>query len=236
MGSNMLFIRDITPRKVNFSIRVKVMKIQIMNGKGYDFGKDTMELIVVDEQGDRIGVNIRHMLKPKFESALREHHHYILRNVAIVDNPVRYRSIHWNHETKLMFTHKSTIIPFESSQWTGLEGFNFIQFSDLKSPVLLKAGVTADVIGRVNSYGNIKQRGQTDDIQSKFINFELKDLSDVVVSCTLWGQFCLDFYNHMKKAGEDQCVIVLIQFGTTKDYCVEDQCRIKNIVSQKLSN
>ncbi|XP_071705259.1 uncharacterized protein [Rutidosis leptorrhynchoides] len=89
MGSNMLFIRDITPKKVNFSIRVKVMKIQIMNGKEYDFGKDTMELIVFVEQGDRIGVNIRHMLKPKFESALREHHHYILRNVAVVDNPVK---------------------------------------------------------------------------------------------------------------------------------------------------
>ncbi|XP_071691700.1 uncharacterized protein [Rutidosis leptorrhynchoides] len=50
------------------------------------------------------------------------------------------------------------------------------------------------------------------------LNHWTHDTSGSIVSCTLFAKYMVDFFAHMKQTDENQCVILLIQFGRTKKY------------------
>ncbi|XP_071728545.1 uncharacterized protein [Rutidosis leptorrhynchoides] len=182
-------------------------------GYGFDNGKPTLELIVADEMGNKIVINIRNSLKPKFDKLIKEWGHFCILYAAVIDSPVQYRTKHLQHEYKLMFIKKTIVVAFPAIEWTGTNGFTFTPFDVLINRELV-VGVTADVIGRLSDFSPVF--GVSGELKSKYINLQLTDLDGLQVDATLWSKFCMDFDNHIKLVADDASVILLIQFGVTK--------------------
>ncbi|XP_071731850.1 uncharacterized protein [Rutidosis leptorrhynchoides] len=176
--------------------------METMVNKNFDQGRPFLELIISDEEGDRIGVTIKNFYKEKYETLLKIQHNYIFKNAFIGNNPFSGRTTHWSQDSKLNFNHKTSVLPLEATEWNGDNGFKFIPFDDLLAENKVAEGVTADVIGRVTNYSPEKQYRDGDDLQSKYIVIDLKDLNDTVLSCTLWGTFMKDFQNHLNEAAD----------------------------------
>ncbi|XP_071699754.1 uncharacterized protein [Rutidosis leptorrhynchoides] len=138
-------VSEIDGRKVNFTIKIKAVRLLQKLGYGYDEGKPTLELIVSDEEGAKIVINIRNFLKAKFDNLIREWGLFCISNATVVDSPLQFRTKHIQHEYKLMFTKKTTVVPFPPTEWRGTNGFSFIHFDVLRSRGL-KVGVSADVL------------------------------------------------------------------------------------------
>ncbi|XP_071688595.1 uncharacterized protein [Rutidosis leptorrhynchoides] len=126
----------------------------IQLGYGYDEGKPTLELIISDEEGAKIVIDIRNSLKAKFDNLIREWGLFCISNVVVVDSPLQFRTKHIQHEYKLMFTKKTTVVPFPLTEWRG----------------------TNDVIGRVANYSEVQDFRSTGELKSKYINLQLIDL------------------------------------------------------------
>ncbi|XP_071718883.1 replication protein A 70 kDa DNA-binding subunit B-like [Rutidosis leptorrhynchoides] len=65
-------VAAIDRRQVNFNLKVKVVRVVQKLGHGFDEGKPTLELIVCDDMGHKIVVNIRNNLKDKFDVLIKE--------------------------------------------------------------------------------------------------------------------------------------------------------------------
>ncbi|XP_071721571.1 replication protein A 70 kDa DNA-binding subunit A-like [Rutidosis leptorrhynchoides] len=148
---------------------------------------------------------------------MKPQNNYLFNRVFVNNNTSRSKNPHSNHACKLMLEAKTTVLPVESSDWSGDGGFKFIAFSDLLAKNL-EEGVSADVIGMVTKFSEEKQYGNTDDEQSKYRVINLRDLEGLSLSCTLWGKFMRLFYNYVNSEEEKQCVILIIQFGKTKKH------------------
>ncbi|XP_071712617.1 replication protein A 70 kDa DNA-binding subunit C-like [Rutidosis leptorrhynchoides] len=206
-------VRDITAVSKNFALRVKVVRMWVQKGYGYDKNNFINELILVDEQGDKIGLLIRSQLRAKFVRQFFEDGTYIIRNVSVADNKL-WKTIHCDHEYKLSCVFKTFVT--KTSEWNGQPTrFNFRQFSDILN---LEIGydVSVDVIGRMVGIGNLTPYVR-DGLDTKYISATIKDISGDVLYCTLWGDFAdkLNDYMDVKQSGVG--VILIIQFGKTKE-------------------
>ncbi|XP_071732994.1 uncharacterized protein [Rutidosis leptorrhynchoides] len=112
-------------------------------------------------QGAKIVINIRNSLKAKFDNLIKEWGLFCISNVAVVDSPLQFRTKHIQHEYKLMFTKKTTVVPFPPTEWRGTNGFSFNPFDVLRSRGL-KVGVLTNVIGRVANYSEVQDFRNTD--------------------------------------------------------------------------
>ncbi|XP_071688291.1 uncharacterized protein [Rutidosis leptorrhynchoides] len=174
--------------------------------QNFDQGCEYLDLIVSDEEGDRIGVTIKNFYKPKYEALLKIQHNYIIRNAFVGTNPFKGRTTHWNHESKLNINHETSVLPLPESEWNCENGFKFIPFDEILDETKTKEHVTTDVIERVSNYSLEKQYRDGDDLQSTYIVIELKDLNDNLLSCTLWG------------TSDQDCVILIVHSGRTKKH------------------
>ncbi|XP_071740971.1 uncharacterized protein [Rutidosis leptorrhynchoides] len=153
-SKNIIRVSEIDGRKVNFTKKIKFVRLLQKLGYGYDEGKPTLELIVSDEEGTKIVINICNPLKAKFDNLIREWGFFCISNPAVVDSPLQFRTNHIQHEYKLMFTKKTTVMPFPPTEWRG----------------------TNDVIGRVANYSEVQDFRNTGELKSKYINLQLIDL------------------------------------------------------------
>ncbi|XP_071728636.1 replication protein A 70 kDa DNA-binding subunit C-like [Rutidosis leptorrhynchoides] len=211
-------VRDIAAVSKNIALLVKVVRMWVQKGYGYDKNNFINELILVDEQGDKIGLLIRSQLRAKFVRQFSEDGTYIIRNVSVADNKL-WKTIHCDHEYKLSCVFKTFVT--KTSEWNGQPTrFNFRQFSDILN---LEIGydVSVDVIGRMVGIGNLTPYVR-DGLDTKYINATIKDISGDVLYCTLWGDFAdkLNDYMDVKQPGVG--VILIIQFGKTKERLCEN--------------
>ncbi|XP_071718839.1 uncharacterized protein [Rutidosis leptorrhynchoides] len=88
ISKNIIRVLKIDGRKVNFTIKIKVVRLLQKLGYGYDEGKPNLELIISDEEGAKIVINIRNSLKAKFDNLIREWGFFCISNAAVVDNVI----------------------------------------------------------------------------------------------------------------------------------------------------
>ncbi|XP_071739531.1 uncharacterized protein [Rutidosis leptorrhynchoides] len=178
MDSAIIPIREIKPELVNFAIRVKVIRMWTQKGYGFDKDKLINELILVDEQGDKIGLTIKNRLRPKFVKKLSEDGNYVIKNLSVATVNKLYKSAHWSHNFKLSCTFNTTVT--RVNEWNGQPNrFNFVAFTDIRS-MAVDFGVSVDVIGKLSGFGEITpytKGGQN----TYYMKGDLKDIEFVAV-------------------------------------------------------
>ncbi|XP_071699495.1 uncharacterized protein [Rutidosis leptorrhynchoides] len=214
----MVMVGASNQRKPNINIRLKILSIETMTRPAFDNGLHFLDIIAVDDLGDRIDIVVRNQIMNKYEQLLHEQEPYVIKNAFVCNNPNKNKLAHWLHDSKLMITNKSSLIPVPATEWTGSDGFKFIPFSDLIT-CQLPEKATADVIGRVYFYNREpKSYGNSTQEKSQYINLELKNLDGEIVSCTLFAKYMTKFLTLMKEIPDNQCVVLIIQFGRTAKF------------------
>ncbi|CAH9123471.1 unnamed protein product [Cuscuta epithymum] len=167
----------------------------------------SIEMVIIDEQGMKIHVTIKQNLAPKFEKLLQEDFAYTFENLCVGINDTKYRRT-TTHKYKLnfMFSTKCTNAP---STTIPEHGFDFMRFADISNGK--DDGIYIDIIGHVVGKNPIKETLDKDGIMKKLIDFELQDLENNRIPCTVWEDLAIRMYHCLYIEEPSGPVVIILQ-------------------------
>ncbi|KAG5048888.1 hypothetical protein JHK85_009991 [Glycine max] len=139
---------------------------------------------------------------------LKENCTYVMHNFKVLKNNGQYRVC--DHQFKLVFIGVTVVrecvledIPFRK--------YRFARFADVLAGQF-EPGLLVDVIGVVEEvvFGQVSGKGRR-------VVFKLKDLSQQLLSCTLWDDYCLQFLKFLDDYEGDGPITVLLTHGRIKE-------------------
>ncbi|CAF1928883.1 unnamed protein product [Brassica oleracea] len=153
-----------------------------------------IDLILLDDKGDRIQACIRRKLISKFKDDLGEGKCCILMNFKLSPNLGNYRGT--PHPFKIFFTWSTHVkknceeIPNDSLR------FNCISFDDLLSQKHDEK-VFVDVIGEIVGPCDLKEI-TVRNAPCKILNLQLKDCGDSIINCVFWEKYAEDIHSYVQ--------------------------------------
>ncbi|CAI9276293.1 unnamed protein product [Lactuca saligna] len=212
--SNITFIKDIDPVNSDFTIKVKVLKLWMLNSKFNENEKYSIEMILLDEQGSLIQANVFQNLFYKFEKSLREGSVYEFTTLSVAKhNPHPKSTIFSDLPNKITFIRETELK--ESLNFPkNVFGLSFVDFQKINSKVI-PTQRSVDVIGVVVSRTTIIPSQKKD---KQRIHLELKNLDGVLLKVTLWGHFANKVSDYLDTHNTDDCVVIIVQFAKINDY------------------
>ncbi|KRH63513.1 hypothetical protein GLYMA_04G181700v4 [Glycine max] len=139
---------------------------------------------------------------------LKENCTYVMHNFKVLKNNGQYRVC--DHQFKLVFIGVTVVrecvlgdIPFRKYRFAGFADVVDDQF---------ERGLLVDVIGVVEEvvFRQVSGKGRR-------VVFKLKDLSQQLLSCTLWDDYCLQFLKFLDDYEGDDPIIVLLSHCRIKE-------------------
>ncbi|RZB87031.1 Replication protein A 70 kDa DNA-binding subunit C [Glycine soja] len=139
---------------------------------------------------------------------LKENCTYVMHNFKVLKNNGQYRVC--DHQFKLVFIGVTVVrecvlgdIPFRK--------YRFARFADLVAGQF-ERGLLVDVIGVVEEvvFRQVSGKGRR-------VVFKLKDLSQQLLSCTLWDDYCLQFVKFLDDYEGDGPITVLLSHCRIKE-------------------
>ncbi|CAE6108661.1 unnamed protein product [Arabidopsis arenosa] len=150
-----------------------------------------LDLLLVDDKGDRIQACIRGKLIQKFEKDLQEGECCILMNFKLSPNLGSYRAT--GHSFKIFFTWSTIVKPCEEIPNHSLR-FSFIPFDKLQRH---DENVFLDVIGEIVGMKDLKEI-TVRNAPCKLLNLQLKSLDDSIIDCVFWEKFAEDIHSYVQ--------------------------------------
>ncbi|XP_045831696.1 uncharacterized protein LOC123923096 isoform X3 [Trifolium pratense] len=196
-------VKDISDAKDLWKISVKV-KEKWTNVKD---GKESTELLVVDEKGDDISVFIPNELHQKFEKdiPISVNNTYTMQNFQVTKNDDQFKTS--SHDYKLRFNGGTLVKDVNVHQIpdavTKLKPFSEIVNQNFREDLLY------DIVGLVDQIGYSQSMSGTRKVQ---VNLTLRDLSNIPIACTLWENYAAKFFNVQNQAKGDP-IIVLMKYA-----------------------
>ncbi|KAI3726888.1 hypothetical protein L1987_66694 [Smallanthus sonchifolius] len=204
-NNKLSFISDLNPAKDMWSMKTRIIKKWIQSFR--------MDLILIDEKGDKIPAGIRNHLVPLFDSQLQEDDVVILSKFGVGENKDKYRLL--SHEYKINF-YKCTCVQ-RVDGWQGVEyGFKLIPFSKILSGEASEF-LSVDVCGSVVDTRTLDIFGQPP-TEYKKMNFDLEDLEGNVLTCTFWNQYAQEMSDFVDKHPTGEHLMAVIQHGKIKSW------------------
>ncbi|MCH82309.1 replication protein A 70 kDa dna-binding subunit C-like, partial [Trifolium medium] len=199
-------VKDINDGKDLWKISVKIRE-KWSNSKD---GKQSIELLVVDDKGDDISVFIPHEVIQNSEKLieLTVNNTYTMQNFQVSKNDDLYKASH--HVYKLRF-NGGTIVKDVNVHKIADPVTNckpFIQIANLD----FREDLLYDVIGLVDQVGYSQPNPGNRKVQ---VNLTLKDLSNTPIACTLWENYAHKFFNVQDQAKGDP-IIVFMKYAKIK--------------------
>ncbi|KAL5177308.1 ATP-dependent DNA helicase PIF1 [Glycine soja] len=139
---------------------------------------------------------------------LKENCTYVMHNFKVLKNNGQY--IVCDHQFKMVFIRVTVVrecvledIPFRKYRFAGFADVVAGQF---------EPGLLVDVIGVVEEvvFRQVSGKG-------RWVVFKLKDLSQQLLSCTLWDDYCLQFLKFLDDYEGDGPITVLLTHGRIKE-------------------
>ncbi|XP_048599211.1 replication protein A 70 kDa DNA-binding subunit A-like [Brassica napus] len=210
-------ISELKPYKSMWMIKVKVIRLW----KQYSAaGGETMEMVLIDSNGDRIHASVKKELVAQFEPALKQGYRKILLNFALTQSVGSYRTS--KHAYKIGFL--STTRVRYCDDWTD----NVPEFSPVKYREVLEGAMNpdylVDVIGQVVEVSNVEVVAVNGKDTNK-IALQLRDSVDDRLTVVLWGKFANDIDDAIQ-GSNGQSVIFVLRFGKIKVW--KDEYSISN--------
>ncbi|KAF8112795.1 hypothetical protein N665_0061s0004 [Sinapis alba] len=177
-----------------WKIKVRVVRMwRFQNGdKPGDVGG--VDLILLDEKGDRMQACIRGKLISKFENDLGERECCILMNFKLSPNLGNY--IGTPHPFKIFFTWSTHVkknceeIPNNSLR------FNCISFDELlsqKHDEKVFVDVIAEIVGPCDLREITVRK-----VPCKILNLQLKNCGDSIINCVFWEKYAEDIRSYVQ--------------------------------------
>nr|ABD33040.1 Nucleic acid-binding, OB-fold, subgroup [Medicago truncatula] len=196
MSTKHNFISNVSPRKQSWTLVVRVVRAWF--GQNYKNKKlpFSMELVLIDRKGDRIGASIRRTLIYKFKNQLQEGMVFTISSFNVASNIGSYRPS--RNEYKLNFTintkvklSKTVLVPTNVYSFTPAPNVFNESYDN---------NYLVDVIGVMIGVGVEKEYERDGTYRFK---------------CTLFGEY-VEELNSFLSSGESQNVVVAIMLTKVK--------------------
>ncbi|CAA0383876.1 unnamed protein product [Arabidopsis thaliana] len=185
-------------------VKVRIARLWAYHKKDRPKDITGIDLLLVDDKGERIQASIRSQLLSKFQEKLEEGDCYMIMNFEISDNGGSYRAS--SHPYKINFMSMTHVKKCDE-QIPNLEfRFNFVPFSDIQARTD-NDNVFIDVIGEIIGMQELKEVNVSGR-QTKLLNLQLRDLGESVIDVTLWEKWAEDLYSYVKGYKDGSIVLV----------------------------
>ncbi|XP_018443556.1 replication protein A 70 kDa DNA-binding subunit A-like [Raphanus sativus] len=177
------------------TVRVAIVKLW----KDYSASCDqTIEMVLIDANGDKIQAMVKNDLVNQFEEILAEGKTFIFTKFALSREFGSYRAT--NHRYKINFL-STTLVMITDDLPTGLNIFAPVKFNDVLDGSL-NPDFLVDVFGHVIEVGHLEMSSVNGRVIEK-ISLQIRDLDDVRLRIVLWGKLAQivsdDIQNHDAK-------------------------------------
>ncbi|KAK2427559.1 hypothetical protein QL285_026130 [Trifolium repens] len=176
-------------------------------------GKEHIEFIILDKQGDQIQVLLPTDLCPLWKSQIKEGDTYVMQNFKVLANDFSPKAC--LHPFKLSFVGgeggsklKPTVIEDIPHYKLTFKTFEEILSGNYHSDLLV------DIIGAVHE---IKPPKQTMAGKKWPTTFTLKDPGLNIIPCTLWGNLGKDFMTHYNSKSDSRPMVIIIKHAQIKE-------------------
>ncbi|KAI5411958.1 hypothetical protein KIW84_056865 [Lathyrus oleraceus] len=200
------FVMDINDSKDLWKIVVRCRHLWTVRSSS---NKEHLELILLDSKLDMIQAIVPSHLVSKYVGDLAVGASYIMQNFKVSNNDFSFKST--THGYKLVFCGSTYVKKTELPE-IPIDYFNILGLASIVDGKF-QPNVLVDVVGGVTEI--LQTQINSDNNKSKFV-FMITDMSKIVVQCTLWGNFALQFYEYYKNHGEDVNIVVLLQNARIK--------------------
>ncbi|KAL2985223.1 hypothetical protein AAZX31_12G138700 [Glycine max] len=198
-------IKSIDGSKETLKLAVRITKLWFVGTPGRS---EQAEMIIVDSDGDQIHVVCKQDQLKTWKMDLKEGCTYVMHNFRVSKNDGQYRVC--DHPYKLTFIEVTVV---RQCELDGLpfKNYRFADFSDVVASQL-QSGLLVDIIGVVDEvvFRHISSR-------SKRVVFKLMNLSNQLLSCTLWDDHCLQFLEYLDQHETERPIIVLLTNARIKE-------------------
>ncbi|CAI8607822.1 unnamed protein product [Vicia faba] len=175
-----------------------------------------MEMVLMDDKGDKIQVSVRKVLLPRFENKNKEGSSYNFKSFGVVANTGAFRTT--KHQFKLNF-HNGTIITYVGTGMTTLSPYSFVSFTYIFGKIDMDYLI--DVISILSSVGRerVYERNR---VATKFKFIELES-NGIKLECTLFGSYVEAFDAFLQFGSYVEAFDAFLQFGCNGNVIVISQ-------------
>ncbi|XP_052119057.1 replication protein A 70 kDa DNA-binding subunit B-like [Arachis duranensis] len=202
-------ISKIVPPREAWRLKVRVIRAWIVPSFGNPDSPNSMELILVDENSNKIQATIRKQLINRFKDNIIEGNCYKMCYFSVVPNHGSYRAT--KHEFKLTFLFQ-TIVTTLPDDIIPRVCFTLYPFEEILQ-MSQDHDYLVDVIGLLTLVGEEKSY----DKDGKTIKMVVAELSSqkMVLRCALFGEY-VDQLNHFLSSGYVEQPVVILQLAKVK--------------------
>ncbi|XP_019251019.1 PREDICTED: uncharacterized protein LOC109229933 [Nicotiana attenuata] len=193
MATHIDFINDITISKMQWKLKVRVVRLWRVPDRYNSDTTFTIELVLQDEKGDRIHASIGKSVLPLFKTKINELGLYLMANFIVYQNKEKFNTT--KHRLRLTFTQRTTVTE-TTDPFFLMNIFDLRPYDQLINKVNVNETELFDVIGEIISFSEVKTLKQ-DGISRKFMDIKLEDDEKKILSATFWGEFVDEIVPHL---------------------------------------
>ncbi|XP_058731997.1 uncharacterized protein LOC131603620 [Vicia villosa] len=204
------FVKEINPSKESWDVVVQVIRLWFvpdMNSKEKFFA---MEMVLMDEKGDKIQASVRKALLSRFENKIREGTVYNFKSFGVAANTGGYRTT--KHQFKLNLQN-GTVVTEAGAGHITMSPYSIVSFPEIVGKIDMDYLI--DVVGILASVGRerVYERNR---VTTKYKVIELES-NGMKLECTLFGPYVAELDAYLQ-SGNPENVVVLAQYLKVKMY------------------
>ncbi|KAG2286718.1 hypothetical protein Bca52824_046322 [Brassica carinata] len=200
-------VNYLNPSKTSWKIKVKIIRLWRQHSRGTI---DSIEMVLVDSNGDTIHATVNESVVPIFEAFLEEDDSRIFINIKIAAAGGSYRLT--RHPYKVEF-QANTRIRFCDDLPYRLTGLTPAKFLDILDGSLSPDYLIVEIVSLNGK-------------DTEMISIELKNENDVRLPLVVWGNVALDLSEAIQLLS-DKTLICVLKFGKIKVWKEEEEYFVK---------
>ncbi|XP_019262395.1 PREDICTED: uncharacterized protein LOC109240216 [Nicotiana attenuata] len=221
MATHIDFIKDITISKMQWKLKVRVVRLWEVPDRFNPGNILSIELVLQDEKGDRISASIGKSVLHLFKTQITELGLYHMANFIVCHNKEKFNST--KHMLRLTFTQRTTVAE-TSDPLFPMNIFDLRPYDQLINKVDVNENELFDVIGEIVNFSEVHTQNQGGNSR-KFMDIELEDDERKKLSATFWGEFVDEIVPHLLSSN-NQPIIVVMQL--IKAHKFQDSYSVRN--------
>ncbi|XP_022001118.1 replication protein A 70 kDa DNA-binding subunit D isoform X2 [Helianthus annuus] len=206
------FLNHLDVSHDNYTLKVRIIKLWRQPSFKVPGETYAIEMILMDEEGNKIQATVMNKYFVKFEKLLEESVCLLIKKPSLGDNTSSYKCV--DHPHKLFLNFDSTVK--KCNDFLGpIHGFSFTAFDQLRGN-LIPDDSTVDLIGYVHTFFEIEEFKRKNGKLSKKMNLQLHDLEARNIFVTLFDSYAEKMWNYLSKKEDGVLAVIILQFGRYK--------------------
>ncbi|KAL0744704.1 hypothetical protein Bca101_101239 [Brassica carinata] len=201
-------IAELKPFKFMWKIKVKIIRLWKQYSAG---GGLTIEMVLVDNMGDKIHATVKQELASQFEQRLTQGASKILINFSLNHSCGSYRTTHHAYKIGFLSTTRVKVCEDLPKELSGLQP---VKFGDLLDGSL-NTDFLVDIIGQVVEVSPVEVVA-VNGKETQKISLELRNTEDERLPIVLWGNFANDVNEAIQQRSGGESIICVLRFGKIK--------------------